>query len=150
MIGLCGVNEGFSAQAQAIESPVRSSDMSHRRKLFAGMAITALTLGVAVLLYHGPGRSITRGNVGDGAATLGVYAVLGFVLPRARIRVRALAVFAFACAIELGQSLWQQTSSLAGELVLGSTCDPWDILAYAIGVAVAVTWERGHERRYAL
>jgi hypothetical protein len=103
------------------------------------MAAAAIAVGSIVLVYRGPGREIVRGNVGDGAATLLVYAILGMVW-RAPIRARAIATFAFACAVELGQTLWHG-KSLAAELTIGSTFDPWDVVAYAIGVAVAVMWE---------
>jgi len=117
----------------------------HVRNRFLAMIAAALAVGAFVLIYRGPGREIVRGNVGDGAATLLVYALLGLAW-HARIRTRALTTFAFACAIELGQTVWH-AKSLAGELALGSTFDPWDVLAYAIGVAVAVMWERRQAQR---
>jgi Protein of unknown function (DUF2809) len=109
------------------------------RKQLLAMAATALLVGVLVLVYRGPGREIVRGNVGDGAATLLVYALLGLAW-RARMQTRAIATFAIACAIELGQTVWH-ARSLAAELTIGSTFDPWDVVAYAVGVAVAVAWE---------
>jgi hypothetical protein len=108
-----------------------------RRFLWLGLA--ALSLGVAVLVYRGPGRGVIRGNVGDVAATMLVYAMLGMVWT-ARIRTRAVATLAIAMAIELGQVVWH-ARSLAGELLIGSTFDPWDLVAYTIGVGVAVGWE---------
>jgi hypothetical protein len=114
--------------------------VTRARKHFLAMAATALVIGALVLAYRGPGREFVRGHVGDVAATLLVFALLGLAW-RTRLRTRAVTAFAIACAIELGQTVWHATS-LAGELVLGGTFDPWDILAYAIGVAVAVVWER--------
>ncbi|MEO8706973.1 MAG: DUF2809 domain-containing protein [Kofleriaceae bacterium] len=110
---------------------------------FAIMAAVALVIGALVLVYRGPGREIVRGHVGDVAAALLVYAALGFAW-RARLRTRAIVTFAIACAIELGQTVWH-ARSLAGELLIGGTFDPWDLLAYAVGVAVAVAWE--HRQR---
>jgi hypothetical protein len=104
-----------------------------------GLAIAALAIGVAVLLYQGPGRAVVRGHVGDVAATMLVFAVLSLVW-RARIATRATATLAIATAIELGQTFWKVESS-AGALLLGTTFDPWDLVAYAIGVVIAVTWE---------
>jgi len=70
-----------------------------------------------------------------------VYALLGLAVPRVRIAVRAIAAYAIATAIEVGQTMWQ-ARSFAGELVIGTTFDWWDLVAYALGVAIAVTWER--------
>lgn len=109
------------------------------KRRFLWLAAAALALGAAVLLYRGPGRAVIRGNVGDVAATMLVYAVLGLVW-RARPAVRAAATFAIATAVELGQTLWH-ARSLAGELTVGSTFDGWDFVAYAAGVVVAVAWE---------
>ncbi|MFT3695074.1 MAG: DUF2809 domain-containing protein [Kofleriaceae bacterium] len=106
------------------------------RKRFVAMAGLAIAIGIFVLIYRGPGRSIVRGNVGDGAAAMLAYALLSLGW-RARIRTRAITAFAIACAVELGQTMWH-AKSFAAELTIGSTFDPWDILAYAIGIAVAV------------
>lgn len=60
---------------------------------------------------------------------------------RARAAIRAGAAFAVAAAIELGQTMWRG-EGLAGEIILGSTFDGWDFVAYALGVVSAVAWER--------
>jgi hypothetical protein len=104
------------------------------------MATLAVAIGCFVLIYRGPGRGIVRGNVGDGAATLLLYALLSLVW-KAQIRTRALVTFGVAVAIECGQMLWHSTS-FVGELTIGSTFDPWDVVAYAIGVVVAVVWDQ--------
>lgn len=101
----------------------------------------ALVIGLLVLLYRGPGREIVRGHVGDVAATMLVYAVIGFVATRWRIVTRAWLTMAIALAIELGQTLWH-VDSAAGSLLLGSTFDAWDIVAYVIGTFVAIGFER--------
>ena len=105
------------------------------RRFFAGLALVALAIGGAVLVYRGPGQAVVRGHVGDVAAAMLVYALLGLAW-RARICVRAATTFAIAAAIEVGQTLWH-VDNLAGDLVLGATFDPWDLLAYAIGTAIA-------------
>jgi Protein of unknown function (DUF2809) len=111
------------------------------KKWFLWLAAAALALGAFVLVYRGPGRSVIRGHVGDVAAAMLVFAAFAAVLPRLSLRVRAGSAFALACAVELGQAFWS-VSSTAGHLTLGDTCDPWDIVAYAVGVSVAVLWER--------
>src|SRR5687767_2589395 len=105
---------------------------SRRLRTFGLLALAALAIGVFVLVYRGPGRAVIRGHVGDVAATMLVYALLGLAWWRSQPRTRALAAFAVALAIECAQTVWQ-ASSFAGELVLGTTFDPWDILAYALG-----------------
>lgn len=109
------------------------------KKWTVWLAVTALAIGGFVLAYRGPGRGIVRGHVGDVAIVMLLYALLAAVAPR--MRSRALAILALASAIELGQAVWSATSTL-GALTIGDTCDPWDIAAYAIGVGVAVIWER--------
>ena len=109
------------------------------KRRFVWLGIAALAIGVAVLVYRGPGRVIVRGHVGDVAATMLVYAVIG-LLSRARVGWRALATMAIATSIELGQVYWRMESS-AGELLLGTTFDAWDLVAYGAGVCVAVAWE---------
>lgn len=108
-----------------------------RRFLWLGLA--AIALGLAVLLYRGPGRGIIRGHVGDVAATMLVYATISS-LWTARMRARAIATLALATAIELLQVVWH-ARSLVGELTIGGTFDAWDLVAYVIGVGVALAWE---------
>jgi hypothetical protein len=122
-----------------------------RRWILAGLA---LGLGAAVLGYRGPGQGLVRGYLGDVAATMLVYALLGLVAaaawsPRwiwwttrwlAPAWARAAATLLIATGLELGQAgLWRQVG-LDG-VVLGTTVDPYDLLAYGIGVAVAWAWD---------
>lgn len=109
------------------------------RRHFLAMGATAIAIGAVVLLYRGPARELVRGHVGDVAATLLVFALLGLAW-RARPAIRAAVTFGIAAAIELGQTVWS-ARSLAGELVLGNTFDPYDLLAYALGVGIALAWE---------
>jgi len=114
------------------------------KRRFVWLAAVALALGAAVVLYRGPGRAFVRGNLGDVAATMLVYALLGLVW-RARPWVRAVITFAIACAIEIGQTIWHATSWV-GEMTAGSTFDAWDFVAYAAGIVVALAWERSAPR----
>lgn len=107
--------------------------------LLAGAALVA---GALVLAYRGPGRALVRGHVGDVAATVLVYALLWLGPCRRSSRtVRAAMAMAIATAIELGQTWWT-ARGLAGELVLGSTFDGWDFVAYALGVVLAWSYDR--------
>jgi len=109
------------------------------KRWFIGLAAVAIAIGGFTLAYRGPGRALVRGHLGDVAATMLVYALLG-LLVRARPAVRAAATFAIALAIETGQLVWHARST-AGALTIGSTFDWWDVLAYAIGVAIAIACE---------
>jgi hypothetical protein len=113
------------------------------RRRFVELGLVAVVLGVLVLLYHGPGRAFVRGHVGDVAATMLVYALIGMA-SRARISIRASITMAIAVAIELGQTWWKIDSS-AGALLLGTTFDAWDVVAYAAGTAIAVLWEHASD-----
>lgn len=110
------------------------------KRRFLELGLVALLLGVLVLLYHGPGRGLVRGHVGDVAATMLVYALLGLGW-RAKLGVRAGVTMAIAVVIELGQTWWK-IESAAGSLLLGTTFDPWDLVAYAIGTLIAIVWEQ--------
>jgi hypothetical protein len=115
-----------------------------RRDLVLGLV--AVALGGAVLAYHGPGRPFIRGHVGDAAATMFVFAVLG--LTSWRLRTRAVVTLTFAFSIELGQLVWTSIgTSGAGALILGSVFDPWDLVAYVVGVVLALTYHRLHDDR---
>ena len=111
------------------------------KKRFVWLGLAAIAIGAFVLVYRGPGRAIVRGHVGDVAAAMLVYAALGALWSRGNMIVRAGIAFAFATAIELGQAFWTAKST-AGALLIGDTCDAWDIVAYGIGVCVALVWER--------
>jgi hypothetical protein len=135
------VTLAMCARKESAGQPKRSIAMARR---FVWLGVVALALGAAVVLYRGPGREIVRGNVGDVAATMLVYALLGLVW-RARPWVRAAVTLAIAAAIELGQTVWHATSWL-GEMTAGSTFDAWDFAAYAAGVVVALGWEHARPR----
>ncbi|CAN5701690.1 hypothetical protein BH11MYX3_BH11MYX3_06590 [soil metagenome] len=108
-----------------------------RRDLILGAV--AITIGIAVLVYHGPGRPFLRGHVGDVAATMLVFALFGLTswTPSAR----AIATLAVATVIELGQLVW------SGGLLLGNVFDPWDLAAYIAGVVISLAYIRRHDRR---
>jgi hypothetical protein len=118
------------------QGTVRGSRSTRR---FVWLAVAALALGAAVVLYRGPGRGVIRGHFGDAAATMLVYAVLGMSW-RARVVVRAAAAMAVAAAVEIGQTMWRGEGFL-GEMTVGSTFDGWDFVAYGVGVVIAVRWE---------
>ena len=110
-----------------------------RFKKDALLAVVACAIGAAVLVYQGPGRAFLRGYVGDVAATMLVFAMLA--VTRLSLRTRAIVTMAIALAIELRQIAW------SGGVLLGNHFDPWDVVAYAVGVALALAYHRAHDGR---
>lgn len=121
------------------ESPPAAGRWPCVKRRFLWLGLAALALGLAVLVYRGPGRAVIRGHVGDVAATMLVYALLG-AASSWRMRSRALVTLGIATAIELVQVVWH-ARSLAGELLIGGTFDAWDFVAYVLGILVALAWE---------
>lgn len=116
--------------------------MSPQRASF--LLAAAFALGLACLAYGAtalPLRGLVRGHLGDVAAAAAVYAVVALVV-RAPIAVRAAITAALAVAVEVAQRRGQPGAGTAGELVLGAHFDPWDLGAYALGIAAAIAWER--------
>lgn len=114
------------------------------RRTFRAWAV-ALTFaaGAFVAVYRGPGWHPLRAHGGDVLATLFLLLALG-LFPRAGSAWRRAGI---AGAVALGIELMQAAgvvnarSGLATQLVFGSTFDPWDCLAYAVGLALGLTLE---------
>jgi hypothetical protein len=83
-----------------------------------------------------PARGLVRGHLGDVAAAALLYALVGLVTGAPRKTCAALAI-ALALAIEVAQCGAPTTISDARALTLGAHFDPWDLVAYAAGVALA-------------
>ena len=108
------------------------------RAMHAALAGLFLAGGVGVILYSGPGRAFVRGSVGDVLVVPFLVHLLGIVIP-SRHALRIAAVGVFAIGVELFQ-----LAELVGpdapawlHLTLGSTFDLWDLVGYAVGMAVA-------------
>ncbi|MGJ7484662.1 DUF2809 domain-containing protein [Variovorax sp. LT2P21] len=116
---------------------------------------TALVLFVLLVLLatFGARAGWLRGFFGDVLAVVWLYFVFKTVVA-ARPMLLALAAFGVGSALELGQYLaqlghWQIANPLL-RVVIGSTPDWLDVLAYAIGaVAVVSVEQRGKHRRVA-
>lgn len=101
----------------------------------------AFAIGVFAFFYQGLGRPFVRGFVGDVGAIMLIYAVLGLVW-RTTASARTLATAAIGVAVEVYQAVGTTPPGIAGEILVGSFPDPWDLVAYAIGVVAALAWER--------
>ena len=121
--------------------------MSQRRALII-LGAAAIALGVCSFGYGYtvlPLRWLVRGHLGDVAAAAFVYAALGLVL-RAPIAARCIIVVAIVGLVEISQRRGDPGGGTAGQLVLGAHFDPWDLVAYALGLLAAVLWERRSSR----
>lgn len=110
------------------------------RRLVA-LWLLSLFVGIFVLVYRGPGWKPLRAHGGDVAIIPFLYFALGMVT-RWSSSSRAWVVGSVALGVELLQALRLPVGrGLAVELTLGSTFDPLDLLAYAVGLALALAAE---------
>lgn len=111
--------------------------MKHRLAALgaAGVLLGATALAWAVLDL--PGRSVVRGHLGDVGVVMVIVAVLGVVLSRLGTRAWIGLAAGLALLVELGQALGLRGEGLAGELTIGATFDPLDLVAYALGLAIS-------------
>jgi len=114
--------------------------------------IATLLFGTEILIAcFGSAVPWLRGFFGDVLAVMLVYYALT-VLFDARVLCLALVAFGVGCAVELGQYValvhhWSIANPVL-RIVLGSTPDWWDVLAYGIGFVfvLIVEWAAGSPR----
>ncbi|MDP9971194.1 hypothetical protein J2W39_002428 [Variovorax paradoxus] len=104
----------------------------------------ALFLVLVLLATVGARWGWLRSFFGDVLAVAWVYLVFKAFIA-ARLLPLALAALGVGLAVELGQflaSAWHlHIPNRALRIVLGSTADGWDVLAYAIGFAAVLAME---------
>lgn len=112
--------------------------MSSRRRL-ALIALASLAACLVALVYRGPGWRLLRHTGGDVFAAALLYALVGLALVRWTRTRRAALTLGIAVAIEAAQALDLVAPDAPRwvHVLLGATFDPLDLLAYAVGVAVA-------------
>jgi hypothetical protein len=86
-------------------------------------------------------------NAGDALYATMVFFGLALIVPRARTWRLAVAALAWCFAVELAQlyqAPWIEAvrATLPGRLVLGQGFHAFDLVCYAIGVAIAVALDR--------
>jgi hypothetical protein len=91
-------------------------------------------------------------NAGDALYATMVFFGIGFVAPRIRTSTAAAIALVFCAAIECSQAYhtpWLDAvrDTLPGHLVLGQGFHAFDLVCYAIGVALGATLELGVARR---
>ena len=117
-----------------------------RSALLAAMALT-IGAGLASRSHASPLPATLGGYPGDALWAMLVFLCLALVWPRAAAVRLALAALALSFAVEaaqLYQAPWirELRATTAGHLVLGQGFDPLDLLAYAVGVAMALLADR--------
>jgi hypothetical protein len=120
-----------------------SNRLSRRWSLAAAGAVI---LGAGLFVHFAAG-GVAGGFIADGLYAALVFVLLAFLMPGVRIGVPAFLALAFCVGIEL----WQLTPvpgelsrSIPGaSLVLGSTFQWFDLIAYAVGVALAAAVDAG-------
>lgn len=111
----------------------------------------ALFILLVLLATVGAGWGWVRSFLGDVLAVAWVYC--GFrTLIAARVLPLAAAALGVGLLVELGQylaSAWQwHIPNRALRIVLGSTPDWWDVLAYVLGFAAILAAEAASRRRH--
>lgn len=115
------------------------------------LAIAVLLLiALAVLATAGAGWGWVRSFLGDTLAVIWVYYLFKIFL-RAHVLTLAGLAFGMGVFVEMGQYAaarlgWQLPNPVL-RIVLGSTADGWDILAYALGWVAVVAIELPRQRR---
>lgn len=104
----------------------------------------ALFVLLVLLATVGARWGWVRSFFGDVLAVVWVYFVFKTVIG-ARVLPLAVAALCVGCAVELGQylaSVWHlRISNRALRIVLGSTADWWDVLAYVFGFVAVLALE---------
>lgn len=128
-------------------SPVRSRRWRlDRRSLLLALLLFGLLVLLATLGRH---WGWIRSFGGDLLAVVWLYYLMGSAL-RAPAAWLASAAFAVGALLELGQYLaaqlhWQFSSPVL-RIVLGSTADGFDLLAYALGACWHGGWSAGADQ----
>ena len=121
------------------------------RASYVALALGTIALGLGVHWRGGVLGSTLRDVLGDALWAAMVAWWIGALAPAASLRIRATAALAICAGVEVSQ-LYHSTvvdalrSTTAVSLILGSGFDPRDLVAYALGVLLAVIVERAMVR----
>ena len=112
------------------------------RLSYAVCAVVTIGIGLAVHVGGGVLPGALRDKLGDALWAAMILCWVSALWPSGTLRARALTSVAICGAVELSQLLhapWLDAirATRLGNLVLGSGFDAKDLLAYAVGVAVA-------------
>ena len=117
------------------------------RASYIALALGTMALGLGVHWRGGLLNSTLRDVLGDALWAATVAWWIGAVAPGASLRTRAAAALALCVGVEMSQLchttvLDALRRTTAGDLLLGSGFDPRDLVAYTLGVLLAVILER--------
>ncbi len=111
-------------------------------RAFAVTTALPFAVGLSTLFYEGAGHVFWRAHAGDALIVAFLVGALG-TITRWRLVATCLCVGVLSCGVELAQ-----LADGAGDrrslvrLLLGSTFDPIDFVAYGVGIALAVLLSR--------
>lgn len=126
-------------------SPADSPPLRWRFDPRAAAWALGLFVVLALLATVGARWGVVRSFGGDVLAVAWVYCLFKMVW-RAPVAVLALAAFGVGVAVEAAQ--WMAAAqhwhiqNRALRIVLGSTADVWDVMAYALGALLAIGAEK--------
>ncbi len=103
-----------------------------------------LASAVFVLVYRGPYWPFIRSYAGDWLVVQFIYLMARFWIGHRWRYPLAAAIFVFAFGVEIIQLLAASTipRTFAAEVTVGSTFDPVDMIAYALGLLTVLVTER--------
>jgi hypothetical protein len=112
------------------------------RLIYVALVTVAIAVGLLVHFHGLALGSAAQDVIGDALWAAMIAWALGAITPNTRLLVRSAAAYAWCVVVELSQlyhapSLDAIRETQLGHLVLGSGFDARDLVAYAIGVAVA-------------
>jgi hypothetical protein len=118
------------------------------RSRFVYLILVGVAIAIGLVLHSRviPMPVILRKYSGDGLWALMVFLALGLMFNRASTGRLALAAYCFAAMIEVSQlyhAPWIDSirATMLGALVLGSTFNWPDFIAYAVGIGVGTIGE---------
>ena len=122
----------------------RSAPLS--RATYVALALGTIALGLIVHLRGAVLGAVPRDVLGDALWAVMIAWWIGALAPRAGLSARSAVALAICAAVETSQLYHAPTIDAVrrtrlGSLVLGSGFDPRDLVAYAVGIGVAVMLE---------
>ncbi len=117
-------------------------NMKIKRLIYAALFVllTAAEVLIGVFVHD----SLVRPYVGDVIVVVVIYCFVRIFIPE-KVRLLPLYVFIFSAAVELMQGL--QIADRLGitspvlRTIVGTVCDPTDIICYAVGCAILALYE---------
>ena len=116
------------------------------RKKYLYLCGITLSLCIIILIYF-KDNSLVRGFVGDSIFTVMLY----FMLRAVFINIRTINIGMFIILITYGVEILQYyditdkvgiLNNNIGRIVFGATFDPKDLIAYTIGLVIAVLYDK--------